>query len=132
MVKALTGMVGFAPVVENTYDNRGLPSLLDGLPEIKIKSGLFKKIPLLTGVTKHETANAFVLNNIRDKFSSASEFLKTISSSLNLEKLFPMSKDLPKITILGTGTLKILHLMTRFKEKYYRECFKASRFFTNS
>lgn len=49
MIKAMTGMVGFGPVVEKPYDDRGLPTLLDGLPEVKIKSGLFKKIPLLTG-----------------------------------------------------------------------------------
>lgn len=106
MIKAMTGMVGFGPVVEHTYDDRGLPSVLDGLPEIKIKSGFLKKIPLLTGVTKHETANSFVLNNVREKFSSASEFLKTISGGLNLDKLLSASKDLPKINIPGTGKLK--------------------------
>lgn len=103
MIKAMTGSVGFGPVVERPYDNRGLPSLLDGLPEVKFKSGLINKIPLLTGVTKHETANAFVLNKVRDKFVSASEFLKTVSSSLNLEKLLSDSKNLPKINIPGTG-----------------------------
>lgn len=103
MIKAMTGSVGFGPVVERPYDDRGLPSLLDALPEVKFKSGFIKKIPLLTGVTKHETANAFVLNKVREKFSSASEFLKTVSASLNLEKLLSATKDLPKINIPGTG-----------------------------
>lgn len=102
MIKAMTGSVGFGPVVEIPYDNRGLPSLLDGLPDVKLKSGLIKKIPLLTGVTKHETANGFMLNKVRDKFESATEFLTTVSGSLNLEKILS-SVDLPKINIPGTG-----------------------------
>lgn len=109
MIKAMTGSVGFGPVVERPYDDRGLPSILDGLPEIKFKSGLINKIPLLIGVTKHETANAFTLNNVRDKFSSATEFLRTVSSSLNLEKLFSVSKDLPIIVIPGTGNHKNIY-----------------------
>lgn len=103
MIKAMTGSVGFGPVVEAPYDNRGLPSLLDGLPDIKLKSGLIKKIPLLTGVTKHETANGFMLSKVRDKFESATEFLKTVSGALNLEKVLSSTKDLPKINIPGTG-----------------------------
>lgn len=105
MIKAMTGSVGFVPVVEQPYDNRGLPSLLDGLPETKLKSGLIKKIPLLTGVTKHETANGFGLGNVRDTFSSATEFLKSVSGSLNLEKLLSVTKDLPKINIPGTENI---------------------------
>lgn len=105
MIKAMTGSVGFVPVVEQPYDNRGLPSLLDGLPETKLKSGLIKKIPLLTGVTKHETANGFGLGNVRDTFSSATEFLKSVSGSLNLEKLLSVTKGLPKINIPGTENI---------------------------
>lgn len=99
----------FGPVVEQPYDNRGLPSILDGLPEAKFKSGLIKKIPLLTGVTKHETANGFMLSEVRDKFLSVSDFLKSVSSTLSLEKLLSVLKDLPKIDvpgIPGTGKMK--------------------------
>ncbi len=104
MIKSMTGAVGFAPVIEKPYDNRGLPSILDGLPETKLKSGLIKKIPLLTGVTKHETANGFVLDNVQDTFSSANEFLKSVSGTLDLGKIISNAKDLvPKINIPGTG-----------------------------
>ncbi|KAJ6647592.1 Esterase E4 [Pseudolycoriella hygida] len=112
MIKALTGMAGFAPVVEHPYDDRGLPSLLDGLPEVKLKAGFVKKIPLLTGVTKHETANGFVLNKVREKFSSATEFLKTLSNGLKLGNLLSGTKDLPIIPIAETGrVLKLADIL---------------------
>lgn len=101
LMKAMTGAAGFALVVEKPYDNRGLPPILDGLPDVKLKAGLIKKIPLLTGVTKHETANGFLLNQVRDNFLSATEFLKVISGGLNLDKILPV--NLPKIDIPGTG-----------------------------
>lgn len=60
MIKSLTGNVGTGPVVEGTDDKRGLPGFLTEDPEITIKNGTFKKVPLLTGVTKHETANGLL------------------------------------------------------------------------
>ncbi|XP_037052490.1 carboxylesterase 5A [Bradysia coprophila] len=103
LLKAMTGAAGFGLVVEKPYDNRGLPSILDGLPEMKLKSGLIKQIPLLTGVTKHETANGFLLNQVRDNFLSATEFLKVISGGLNLDKILPA--NLPKINLPGSGNV---------------------------
>lgn len=124
MIKAMTGGVGFGPVVEKPYDNRGLPSILDGLPEIKLKSGLIKKIPLLTGVVKHETANGFLLNKVRDKFVSATEFLKTVSGGLNLGKL------VPKIEIPGTGKMKSSNSVSNHKKiSVVREHITTSRLF---
>lgn len=102
MIKGMTGAVGFGPVVEKPYDNRGLPSILDGLPEVKLKSGLLKKIPLLTGVVKHETANGFLLKKVDNTFASATEFLTSISGSLHLEAILPIP-NLPKINLPGTG-----------------------------
>lgn len=60
MIKSLTGMAGTGPVVEGSDDKRGLPGFLTEDPETTIKNGTFKKIPLLTGVTKHETANGLL------------------------------------------------------------------------
>lgn len=87
MIKSLSGMVGFSPIIEKSFDNRGLPGILDEEPQSIIKSGKFKKIPLLTGVTKHETAHGIHLKNIETIWSSANAFLEKLSNGLQLDKL---------------------------------------------
>lgn len=81
----MAGSAGYAPVVEGPPDGRSLPGFLDENPKDVFKNGTFKKVPLLTGVTKHETANGIPLKEIEKIFSSATGFLNSLSSSLKLD-----------------------------------------------
>ncbi|KAI8130234.1 hypothetical protein FF38_06659 [Lucilia cuprina] len=93
MIKALSGSIGFQPHIENEDDGRALPSLIVGEPDQQLKSGNFTAIPLLTGVTKHETANAFTLDNINKVFGSAEKFLGSLTSTLqNLTEFLRVDK----------------------------------------
>ncbi|XP_023304356.2 carboxylesterase 1E [Lucilia cuprina] len=93
MIKALSGSIGFQPHIENEDDGRALPSLIVGEPDQQLKSGNFTAIPLLTGVTKHETANAFTLDNINKVFGSAENFLGSLTSTLqNLTEFLRVDK----------------------------------------
>ncbi|KAM7353636.1 carboxylesterase 1E [Cochliomyia hominivorax] len=82
MIKGLSGSIGFHPHIESEDDGRALPSLIVGEPDQQLKSGNFTAIPLLTGVTKHETANAFTLDNINKVFGSAEKFLGSLTDTL--------------------------------------------------
>lgn len=82
MIKGLSGSIGFQPHIENEEDGRALPSLIVTEPDMQLKSGNFTAIPLLTGVTKHETANAFTLENINKVFGSAEKFLGSLADTL--------------------------------------------------
>lgn len=106
MMRAMTGMVGFGPAVGRSFDNRALPMLLDMKPENRVQNGTFKAVPLLTGVTMHETANGFAIQEIETVFRTASEFLGAVSSSLQLDKLFPKPPGQPSdvnVDLLGIG-----------------------------
>nr|XP_017107337.2 carboxylesterase 5A [Drosophila bipectinata] len=83
LVKGLTGNVGFQPHVESEEDGRGLPSIIIGEPEQQLNNSNFEGIPLLTGVTKHETANSVSVETIDKVFGSAEQFLGSLSDSLN-------------------------------------------------
>lgn len=82
MIKGLGGSIGFQPHIEGGNDGRALPSLIEGEPEQQLKNGNFTAIPLLTGVVKHETANAFTLDNINKVFGSADKFLGNLTDTL--------------------------------------------------
>ncbi|EDW03750.1 carboxylesterase 1F [Drosophila grimshawi] len=82
LVKGLTGNVGFQPHPEEADDNRSLPSLMIGEPEQQLRSGKFKGIPLLTGVTKHETANSVTVDTLNNVFGSAEKFLGSLPDAL--------------------------------------------------
>lgn len=60
MVKSLTGGTGFIPVIETDDDKRGLPGFITETPEDSLTKEDFHAIPLLTGLTKDETANGFL------------------------------------------------------------------------
>jgi len=115
LVKGLTGNVGFQPHIESEDDGRALPSLIVGEPEQQLKSSNFSGIPLLTGVTKHETANSVTVENIEKVFGSAEQFLGSLSDSLNkLTSFLKVDKvtgqiakpELPGLTSLLTPTLQ--------------------------
>lgn len=55
-----------APVIEQKRDGRSLPPYLDETPLEALERGHGAKIPLLTGVTSHETAAA-VTGGFRSK-----------------------------------------------------------------
>ncbi|XP_075152885.1 carboxylesterase 1E-like [Haematobia irritans] len=82
MIKGLGGSMGFQPHIEGENDGRALPSLIESEPDQQLKSGKFSPIPLLTGVVKHETANAFTLDNINKVYGSAEQFLGTLTDTL--------------------------------------------------
>ena len=98
MIKAMTGMTGFNPAMEKSFDNRGLPGVLDGNPQEKLKQGKFPKIPLLTGVTMHETGNAQFFKDIDNVFGSATNFLKSLTNNLQIPLLFNNDSMFGKIT----------------------------------
>ncbi|KAH8293279.1 hypothetical protein KR018_007153 [Drosophila ironensis] len=115
LVKGLTGNVGFQPHVESENDERALPSLIVGEPEQQLKKSNFSGIPLLTGVTKHETANSVTVESIESVFGSAEMFLGSLSDSLNqLTSFLKIDKltgqiakpQLPGLTNVLTPTLQ--------------------------
>ncbi|KAH8251222.1 hypothetical protein KR032_003277 [Drosophila birchii] len=115
LVKGLTGNVGFQPHIESEDDGRALPSLIVGEPEEQLKKNNFSGIPLLTGVTKHETSNSVTVENIEKVFGSAEQFLGSLSDSLNkLTSFLRIDKltgeiakpQLPGLTSVLTPTLK--------------------------
>lgn len=83
MVRAMSGMVAIAPNIEIHDDDRGLPGMLTDKPDITLKKEPQKKIPLLIGTCKDETANGIDQAEIKRIFSSFSDFLK---SSVNTMK----------------------------------------------
>ncbi|XP_037961186.1 carboxylesterase 1E [Teleopsis dalmanni] len=82
LIKGLSASVGFQPHIEDGDDRRGLPALIVGAPEEQLRSGNFTPLPLLTGVTKHETANAFTLDVVNKVFGSAEKLLSTLPDVL--------------------------------------------------
>lgn len=84
IVKSMTGNVGYGPSIEQQADRRSLPGFLVENPIDVMKNGTFKKVPLLTGVTKDETANGFLIKDIEKIFTSATSFLNSIATKLPL------------------------------------------------
>lgn len=87
MVKAMNGMVSFSPSLEKENDGRSLPGMIVQKPEDTIKKEREFKIPLLIGVTEHETAGGIDIKEIDNIFSTGSEFLKNVSKALSIQKL---------------------------------------------
>lgn len=78
----MNGNIGYQPIVEGKDDRRSLPGFLDENPRYVIGNGTFKKVPLLTGVTRDETANAISIKNIEKTFTTTTKFLDQIANSL--------------------------------------------------
>ncbi|XP_011187375.2 carboxylesterase 1E [Zeugodacus cucurbitae] len=117
IVKGLTGSAGFTPHIEGENDGRALPSIIVGAPEEQLRSGKFEPIPLLTGVTKHETANAVSIGTLNRIFGSAQEFLnsltdvlKELTGFLRIDKITGeiLKPVLPGLTAALTPTLNDL------------------------
>lgn len=88
IIKGIAGNVGFNPHVEEPDDNRGLPGFLTAKPNEIIENATFSKIPLLIGVTKHETGNGLTINTITKIWGSAEKFLKSLIANIEELKLF--------------------------------------------
>ncbi|EDW11343.1 carboxylesterase 1E [Drosophila mojavensis] len=82
LVKGLTGNAGFQPHMEAEEDYRSLPSIIIGEPEAQLRSGNYTGIPLLTGVTKHETANSVTVDTLNKVYGSAEKFLGSLQGAL--------------------------------------------------
>lgn len=97
MIKGMSGMLSFSPNIESQDDQRGLPGILTDKPEDTLKKEPERKIPLLIGVTKHETANGIDTNEISKIFKSGSEFLKATAGTLKIESLINAPKQLSSV-----------------------------------
>lgn len=82
IVRSMNGNVGYQPLVEGKHNHRSLPGFLEEEPRYVIGNGTFKKVPLLTGTLRDETANAINVNNIEKIFSNATVFLNSIAKSV--------------------------------------------------
>lgn len=82
IIRSMNGNVGYQPLVEGKHDNRSLPGFLDDEPRYVIGNGTFKKVPLLTGVTRDETANSINIKNIEKIFTNPTKFLNSIAESV--------------------------------------------------
>ncbi|CAH0551297.1 unnamed protein product [Brassicogethes aeneus] len=78
-VSGLNGQLSAAPVREGYHDGRSLPPLVEDDPINDLKSQKNPDIPLLTGITKHETSRA-VHGQYKDEVL---EKLKTIPNFLD-------------------------------------------------
>lgn len=120
MIRGMNGMAGFGPVVQGRPDGRSLPSVLDEQPDKKLKSGNIRRIPMLTGVTKHETANRLKLTEISSVFHNATDFLRVLTDSLALDGLlFGGASD--KVDLLGIGNDATFISICLFKLKFTRQ-----------
>lgn len=116
VMRSMTGMAGFGPAVGRMFDNRGLPSLIDGRPEEKLQAGRFRRVPLLTGVTRDETAGCLAVNEIRSVFKTATDFLDKLTETLDLGKLLNLGGTTDsqqmrqhKVDLLGVGKVVSLN-----------------------
>jgi carboxylesterase type B len=126
MVRSLSGSVGYEPVVEGEDDKRALPGIITEKPDDALKNKSFRKVPLLIGVTKDETANGIVRKKevvlvvqrlifffsaaeVTKSYESATKFLDSVSKSLGLEKFLNLNPPkLPGLTSFGlTDYLKV-------------------------
>jgi hypothetical protein len=67
VLAGITGLLGPAPCIEGGNDGRFLPNFLPESPLDGLQTGKFPNIPLLTGVTKDETASALFGKSIHEQ-----------------------------------------------------------------
>lgn len=87
MIRSMSGNVGFGPVVDMPSADRALPGFIEEHPKHVFDNGTFKKVPLLTGVTRDETASGLNVKEIEKIFASATDYLKSVASTLQLDGL---------------------------------------------
>lgn len=81
IIRSLNGNVGHQPLIEGSNNHRSLPGFLEEDPRYSIGNGTFKRVPLLTGVNKDETANGIEIKKIERIFRSATTFLDSVANS---------------------------------------------------
>lgn len=81
-MRSVMGNTGFQPVIENPPNQRSLPGFIEENPRNTIEMGKFQRIPLLTGVTKDETAGGIDVEQVTKLFGSPAKFLHSLVSSL--------------------------------------------------
>lgn len=82
LVRTMSGMVGYQPLIEGNDNGRSLPGFLQDDPRNVIKNGIFKMVPLLTGVTRDETANAIDVKSIEKTFGTSTKFLDSVANEV--------------------------------------------------
>lgn len=87
VVRSMNGNIGYQPSIEGKENHRSLPGFLEEDPRDVVGNGTFKKVPLLTGVTRDETANAMDIKNIEKIFKSTTKFLESVANSLKANEL---------------------------------------------
>lgn len=111
MVKGIAGGVGFNPHMEDPDDGRSLPGFLTAKPDDTLKEAKYEKIPLLIGVTKHETGNGITLQAVSKIWGSAEKFLNSLLDTItNLKKFLKIDETtgaLLKPILPGLGQLGI-------------------------
>lgn len=107
MIKTMTGMLSFAPNIEQKDDQRGLPGIITEKPQEVLQKEPKFKIPLLIGNVAHETANAFKIDEITKHFKSGTEFLKATANSLQLGSLLKAPNN------IGSGFLGALGMQIK-------------------
>lgn len=106
ILRSMSGNVGFAPSVEQQTDRRSLPGFIVQQPVKVIQNGTFKRVPLLTGVTRDETANGFLLEELDQIFQSTTKFLNTLTT--NLPVAGPLLGNITGKLLPGVGKLTTL------------------------
>lgn len=98
-MRSIMGNTGFQPVIENSPNQRSLPGFIEENPRYTIENGQIQKIPLLTGVTKDETAGGIDVKEVTKLFGSPAKFLDSIILSLDKTNLIQkmVNKHLPGI-----------------------------------
>lgn len=103
MIKSMSGMVGVVPNIEEKDDNRGLPGIITEKPDDDFKREEKRKIPLLIGTCKDETANGIDQSEIKKVFKSFNEFLKISVKTLKFQGL------------VGNATSNVMSSLGKFK-----------------
>lgn len=102
MVKSMNGLLSFSPNIELKDDQRSLPGIITSKPEESLEREPDRRIPLLIGVTKHETASGIDASEIVRIFKTGSAFLKSAAKTLQLGNVL---KTTPKQAASALGAL---------------------------
>lgn len=113
VVRTLNGMVGYQPTIDGNDNERSLPGFLQDDPRNVIKNGTFKRVPLLTGVTRDETANAINIKSIEKTFTSTTKFLDSVAtivqkSGMGIDIGQMVGKLLPGIGECAKASLELI------------------------
>lgn len=111
IMKTLTGLVSFSPALEKEDDQRGLPGVIVEKPQDSLKKDNGIKVPLLIGMTEHETSNGIDPKEIEKTFKSGTEFLKSVGSAVNLKKILGDSQPSRNLKSLTDGLGKSLKII---------------------